>query len=1000
VGEPAETSSGRRTPHRSRGGVPASVLRLALAAVLAILSTPFQADAAPYGWQPPIQADHILISQGPNEDGSCGPVPCDHNTQVAGSAEAIDFAPAFTISAPSCQPSVPVYATDSGIITIKDTRLDGHGGGYGYYAVIASSAGSSLYGHMLRGSSERLGFPLDQSTSVSRGRQIGEVGSTGNSTGCHLHYQLTDSASDPQSGTPIKVFNAPGFVAWPFNSGRAFFSQERAQTFGDAYMRMQNAGRSLGYSRPESPNDSVCPPSCLGVGHFWNNDTGIWNNRSGLGLVVQNYNGPDNQEFHPGLPADDGIIARYERMTPNGPVPEPVFDQNSSLTTQAFAIRGGIWNVYAGQAGPYGPCGIPVSDELILNGAVDNLVTHKAVQAIAYFRPNPMTTSPQLGGALAAIYWEGGNGPVIAKCPGGGYASIPSGGAFAGWPGSFGGVGGGAYDPQSWSVQYFGDKNLGGGCHSGSVSGPFLFADWGEGSPGGNCPSDNFSARMQRTVHFDSGTYNFALFADDWGRMYVDGHLVVDGWNGATQHYEGYAPGQGDHSVTIEYAETLGAAKTTAWWWQDGDLPREQQDPRMWYLQYWGTKDLWWDSVVRRNVSGSFINLPGLGSSGPGWGIPPTNFSIRGEKTVAFAGGNYQFHLATDDGGRLWIDNQSIIDEWHGQGAVDHVATVALSPGDHIVKFDQYQDGGDASVSLNWDALPPSNDGFASAVQLQEVAQTGETMEAATAETAEPTSCGEAAKSVWYWLVPSHSGQLSATLQASDFNGSVGIFQGSNLADLGSLGCATASADTSSAVAHAAVAAGSLYFIQVAAPQGVGGQFNLQTALAPTTVTPQPSPTPLTFGTGADLDRTVNGVEDVNPQRAAAAGTVGDLTLTTSAPIGAPMQRGDVILVQQARGVGAGQWELNQVLTVSGSQFTLAQPLAHSYLTDPNGASRAQVVRVLQFRNLTIPAGSTISPSVWDGFTGGITAFLVSGELSVDGSIDVSARGFAGGRTR
>lgn len=75
----------------------------------------------------------------------------------------------------------PIGAADAGIISITNF---GWGGGYGNYVVITHGNGySSLYGHLS-------GIAVGQGQPVRRGQVIGYEGSTGYSTGPHLHFEI------------------------------------------------------------------------------------------------------------------------------------------------------------------------------------------------------------------------------------------------------------------------------------------------------------------------------------------------------------------------------------------------------------------------------------------------------------------------------------------------------------------------------------------------------------------------------------------------------------------------------------------------------------------------------------------------------------------------------------------------------------------------------------------------------------------------------------------
>ena len=74
----------------------------------------------------------------------------------------------------------PILAADSGIATV----IPDNGNGYGNYIMINHGGGRvTLYAHMS-------GFAVSNGASVTQGQTIGYVGSTGNSTGPHLHFEV------------------------------------------------------------------------------------------------------------------------------------------------------------------------------------------------------------------------------------------------------------------------------------------------------------------------------------------------------------------------------------------------------------------------------------------------------------------------------------------------------------------------------------------------------------------------------------------------------------------------------------------------------------------------------------------------------------------------------------------------------------------------------------------------------------------------------------------
>ena len=84
--------------------------------------------------------------------------------------------------APSCRcVGDPIFASADGKVIISRT---GYNGGYGTYVVISHANGTqTLYAHMSKDN-------VSVGQSVERGQVIGAVGSTGKSTGPHVHFEV------------------------------------------------------------------------------------------------------------------------------------------------------------------------------------------------------------------------------------------------------------------------------------------------------------------------------------------------------------------------------------------------------------------------------------------------------------------------------------------------------------------------------------------------------------------------------------------------------------------------------------------------------------------------------------------------------------------------------------------------------------------------------------------------------------------------------------------
>lgn len=78
-------------------------------------------------------------------------------------------------------------------------------------------------------------------------------------------------------------------------------------------------------------------------------------------------------------------------------------------------------------------------------------------------------------------------------------------------------------------------------------------------------------------------------------------------------------------------------------------------------------------------------------------------FAIRWEGHIEVSqAGMYTFYSVTDDGARLYINNQQIINAWVDQGPTEHSGSISLQPGVHEIRFEYYENTGGASCRLLW----------------------------------------------------------------------------------------------------------------------------------------------------------------------------------------------------------------------------------------------------------------------------------------------------------
>ncbi len=117
-----------------------------------------------------------------------------------------------------------------------------------------------------------------------------------------------------------------------------------------------------------------------------------------------------------------------------------------------------------------------------------------------------------------------------------------------------------------------------------------------------------------------------------------------------------------------------------------------------WTGEYFNNETLAGNPVVTRTDSTIDFRWD-LGS--PAAGINPDHFSVRWQGTITVPGGDYTFTMGSDDGSRLWIDDDLMMDYWN-TCCQYWDRKVTLSPGDHSVRMEMREIDGAAWAYLRW----------------------------------------------------------------------------------------------------------------------------------------------------------------------------------------------------------------------------------------------------------------------------------------------------------
>ena len=191
-----------------------------------------------------------------------------------------------------------------------------------------------------------------------------------------------------------------------------------------------------------------------------------------------------------------------------------------------------------------------------------------------------------------------------------------------------------------------------------------------------------------------AGTYHFSATSDDGIRLWVDATLVIDQWtdHSATTYTGDVALTAGTHLVKVEYYEhQISAVARVAW-------PPTLVAGSGWLGEYWNNTGLSGSPTLSRaDTTLSFD----WGTGSPDASLPADGFSARWTRTMNFGAATVSFTACADDGVRLWVNNNLLIDQWSDKAITCYTDSIYVS-GDVPVRMEYYENAGFAATRLSW----------------------------------------------------------------------------------------------------------------------------------------------------------------------------------------------------------------------------------------------------------------------------------------------------------
>lgn len=137
--------------------------------------------------------------------------------------------------------------------------------------------------------------------------------------------------------------------------------------------------------------------------------------------------------------------------------------------------------------------------------------------------------------------------------------------------------------------------------------------------------------------------------------------------------------------------------------------PQPQHTDPHWQVWYWNNTALSGPPALHRSET-HLDHSWGAGSPAPG--VNADQFSARWTRYIDVAPGMYRFTVSTDDGMRVWVDDELIINQWKDQSPTTYTAQKSLGPGHHLVRVEYYENYGIAVAKLSWAQVTEPNGGW------------------------------------------------------------------------------------------------------------------------------------------------------------------------------------------------------------------------------------------------------------------------------------------------
>ena len=275
--------------------------------------------------------------------------------------------------------------------------------------------------------------------------------------------------------------------------------------------------------------------------------------------------------------------------------------------------------------------------------------------------------------------------------------------------------------------------------------------------------NDNFYAfRFNSRVAVETaGAYTFYTRSDDGSRLYVDGELVVDndGLHPFTEKVGVVTLSAGEHDIRVDYFEKNGGDALEVLWSGPGITKQIIPDSVFVELVDTGTTatPVPVDAMAFEIFGGLFTSVADfenmtadvVGSTDAFDLSVADGLNLYG---VRYTGklqidtdATYIFSVASDDGARLYIDGELLVDNDGQHPVIEKSSSVALTAGLHDIVIEYFQSGGGANLQVQY----ASGAQALAEIPASRLYSADATAADVTASTVVPATSGYAVSSAW-----------------------------------------------------------------------------------------------------------------------------------------------------------------------------------------------------------------------------------------------------------